>query len=100
MGIDLKYDVLQCSSNYPIRIVLTNNSGATVTEYTLDVIARRQGHSDVVVQQHVRDDKIVGPQTTYSACWKVAGLDPVAGAVNGIPVTELNWSYRNADITF
>ncbi|CAH2394522.1 hypothetical protein MES4922_100111 [Mesorhizobium ventifaucium] len=100
MGIELAYDVVQCSPDHPIHIVLSNNSSATVTELTLEIIARRQGHSDIVVRQDVRDDKVIGPQTRYGTCWSVTGLDSGVGVVNGIPVTELNWSYRDARIGF
>lgn len=100
MSIDVTYDVAQCSPEYPIRIVLRNSSSATVIEYSLDVIARRQGHSDIAVTQHVRDDKIIGPQTAYGTCWSVSGLDRSAGVVKGIPIADLNWSFRNANVSF
>jgi hypothetical protein len=74
--VALKYDTKGCPKDYPLNILITNNSRKSVSEVNWGIKVHHPGHStDLTSYTSYKSDQILSPQTSTCGCWRLPNLD-------------------------
>ncbi len=61
-----------CSKEYPMAVVIKNDSSRVIYETSFDIMVRRKGYSRDLAKlsyNHYSTDKIIHPGESHAACW-------------------------------
>jgi hypothetical protein len=98
VSIDVAYGGTVCTDpNFPLSLVIHNNSDAALDKLSIDVTANRVGFSDNVFFEYFSSDKILRPNEYYSACWR---LDDYKLKALQYPPTTLTWNAKVSTVTW
>jgi len=67
----VQYNIENCSEEFPLFVVIENNSSRIVNSIDFDITVRRKGYSkDLSGWLDYETDKIIEPGKIYGICWK------------------------------
>ena len=68
----VKYDTKACSEDFPLAVVIRNNSDRTVNSIDFDITIRRKGYSKDLSDWMIdyESDKIIKPGDAHGSCWR------------------------------
>jgi hypothetical protein len=96
--LSASFDVVRCSTEFPIFISIRNGYTETIQALTFDLEGYREGFSSPIYRGVAyKSDRIIAPGETHTACWTQPPLDYGA---QEIPPAGLIWRASYSYATF
>lgn len=69
--MSVKYNLESCPTEFPLSVLIKNNSSRTVDSIDFDIKVRRKRYSnDLADWIDYESDKIIEPGDIFASCWK------------------------------
>jgi hypothetical protein len=96
VDVVVTYDPSGCSTDYPLRVVMTNRSSGVVNAIHWYLTAYAPGRStDLTNYASYDSDRILNPNTTLTLCYKPPTLKE-----SDFDPASLRWTVESKSITF
>lgn len=72
VSVTAGYDVVDCNTEFPVKVEISNRSSVTIESTSIDMNVRRDGFSSTINENTiVYSDRIIEPGKTYRFCNKL-----------------------------